>query len=491
MSLNRTHLWYLLAFALILRLLSLATYPLMDTTEARYGEMARLMVETGNWLTPQFDYGVPFWGKPPLFTWMSAAGIELFGLSEFAVRAPHWLAGVFTILLIAYFAKRTGQSALVAAVVLATCGIFSIAAGAVMTDIALTLAMTIAMLGFYLCWKGEGSQRTNNAWGYVGFVGLACGLLAKGPVATVIMGIAVFPWLVLQHGLIGAFKALWQRFPIVSGLALMLAIALPWYIMAEMATPGFIDYFIVGEHFKRFVVSGWEGDLYGSAHDEARGMIWVFWIQAAAPWSIVLPILAFARRQKIKEQNQTHSGLFSFLICWLISPLLLFTMAGNILPAYVLPGIPALGLLVAMLVVEKDKKWFSSVALVLPVLLMIAMVYLNLGKANEKSDRIIFNHIEDDAPSYYIGKRPFSGQFYSLGQAKKITDISEADTSSKFYLIGKKAQVESVIAENALSCLLEPVDKQKRALFSCKPLSQNVNVEPAAVKILDENAISL
>jgi 4-amino-4-deoxy-L-arabinose transferase-like glycosyltransferase len=77
MSINKTHLWLLLAFALLLRLISLAAYPLMDTTEARYGEMARLMVETGNWLTPQFDYGVPFWGKPPLFTWMSAYGIEL------------------------------------------------------------------------------------------------------------------------------------------------------------------------------------------------------------------------------------------------------------------------------------------------------------------------------------------------------------------------------------------------------------------------------
>lgn len=94
MSINKTHLWLLLAFALLLRLISLAAYPLMDTTEARYGEMARLMVETGNWLTPQFDYGVPFWGKPPLFTWMSAYGIELFGLNEFAVRAPHWLAAL-------------------------------------------------------------------------------------------------------------------------------------------------------------------------------------------------------------------------------------------------------------------------------------------------------------------------------------------------------------------------------------------------------------
>ncbi|EGU44805.1 hypothetical protein VIOR3934_13577, partial [Vibrio orientalis CIP 102891 = ATCC 33934] len=67
---------------------------------ARYGEMARLMVETGNWVTPQFDYGVPFWDKPPLFTWMSAYGIEAFGISEFAVRVPHWLAGVLVIIII-------------------------------------------------------------------------------------------------------------------------------------------------------------------------------------------------------------------------------------------------------------------------------------------------------------------------------------------------------------------------------------------------------
>ncbi len=66
----------------------------MDTTEARYGEMARLMrkqklVNTVSLITPVF-----LWGKPPLFTWMSAIGIELFRLSEFAVRAPYigWLA---------------------------------------------------------------------------------------------------------------------------------------------------------------------------------------------------------------------------------------------------------------------------------------------------------------------------------------------------------------------------------------------------------------
>ena len=100
MTLSRKTLFWTLTAVLSIRLLSLSSYPLMDTTEARYGEMARLMFETGNWITPQFDYGVPFWGKPPLFTWMSAAGVTLFGINEFALRFPHWLAGVFVILIL-------------------------------------------------------------------------------------------------------------------------------------------------------------------------------------------------------------------------------------------------------------------------------------------------------------------------------------------------------------------------------------------------------
>lgn len=465
MSINKTHLWLLLAFALLLRLISLATYPLMDTTEARYGEMARLMVETGNWLTPQFDYGVPFWGKPPLFTWMSAYGIELFGLNEFAVRAPHWLAGVLTIGLIAFMAHRAGFSALIASLVLATCGIFSIAAGAVMTDMALTLAMTIAMIGFYYCWLGK--DKYSRLWGYLGFFGLACGLLAKGPVAIVIMGIAVFPWLIIQHGFLGAFKTLWQRFPIVSGLALMLAIALPWYIMAEMATPGFIDYFIVGEHFKRFVVSGWEGDLYGSAHDQPRGMIWLFWLQSAAPWSIVLPVLALKRRKALKEIETDHQGLFTFLLCWLISPMILFTMAGNILPAYVLPGVPALGLIIAMLVDKQDLKWLSGTATVLPVLLMIAMLVLNLGKADSRSDRVILEQVKDDVPVFYVGKRPFSGQFYSQGQAKQLEDLAVLESLPRYHLVGKDHEVDVLIKNKSLSCMNEFTANSKRSLYSC------------------------
>ena len=53
--------------------------PPMDQTEARYAEIARLMVDTQNWIVLQIDYNIPFWAKPPLSSWATALSILLFG----------------------------------------------------------------------------------------------------------------------------------------------------------------------------------------------------------------------------------------------------------------------------------------------------------------------------------------------------------------------------------------------------------------------------
>ena len=69
----------------IFRLLLTATIPLLDKTESRYAEIARIMQETNQWIVLQIDYGVPFWAKPPLSTWLSAGSFVVFGINEFAI----------------------------------------------------------------------------------------------------------------------------------------------------------------------------------------------------------------------------------------------------------------------------------------------------------------------------------------------------------------------------------------------------------------------
>ena len=82
---------YFFFLVVLIRLFFNGVIPLMDKTEARYAEIARLMAETGEWIVLQIDYGIPFWAKPPLSTWASALSIQLFGAAEFFVRLPYAL----------------------------------------------------------------------------------------------------------------------------------------------------------------------------------------------------------------------------------------------------------------------------------------------------------------------------------------------------------------------------------------------------------------
>ncbi|MCL1048660.1 glycosyltransferase family 39 protein [Shewanella abyssi] len=454
-----------LLLVVLTRLLLLPWYPLMDTTEARYGEMARLMVETGNWITPLFDYDVPFWGKPPLHTWMSAVSIVGFGISEFAVRFPHWIAAMLTLGVVALFAKKLRLPVLPMLIILASTGVFIVSAGAVMTDMALTLGLTMAMVGFYLCWQGE------VRWGYLGFVGLAIGLLAKGPVTLVVFAIGTGLWLLWQYGLIRPWQHLWQRMPLFKGAGLMLMIALPWYVIAENATPGFLNYFIVGEHWSRFVDSGWQGDLYGTAHDQTRGTIWLYFIGAALPWSLFLPqalykVIIAAPKRSDEDKALQGAALPSYLICWMIAPMVLFTFAGNILPAYVLPGIPALAILIAFAWRHTQVPMLHRIALVIPALLMIAVgvIYFDAGK--DKSERWLLDQRQESLATYYWGKMPFSARFYSAGKTELITSLTDVNPSEKpFYLAVKRSKIDDTLFSNCD----EIASNKDRGLLLCRP----------------------
>ena len=269
-----------LLFLLACRLIAMCLIPLNDSTEARYGEIARIMLETGDWITPMQSVGVPFWAKPPLSTWFSASSMWLFGVNAFAARIPSLILSLGILWLVWDASrKRSGiYAAWVSVLVLAGSLFFFLNAGTVMTDPALLFCTTLSLFSF---WHAMANQ--HKAWGYLFFTGLGLGLLAKGPIALVLTGMPIFVWVLLHN----RWREMWQSLPWIIGGLLMLAIALPWYALAEIKTPGFINYFIVGEHFHRFIDPGWGGDKYGFAHKAHYGMIWVYAALGFLPWTVV------------------------------------------------------------------------------------------------------------------------------------------------------------------------------------------------------------
>ncbi len=456
----RAHKLWLLLFCIgMIRLVSLSFYPLFDTTEARYGEIARIMVETGNWITPQIDYDIPFWGKPPLSFWASAVSIKVFTNSEFFLRLPHFLAALAVLVMIwkfilaVNFSRR--QADIAVAVVASTIG-FLIVAGTVMTDMYLCLAMTMTMTGFWRGWHGEKSQI------YVMYAGLGIGLLAKGPVLIVLAGIVLFPWLAINYGLAGMWRPVWQRLNLLTGLLLTLCIAAPWYWLAERATPGFFEYFILGEHFQRFVDSGWRGDLYGAGHAQTRGMIWLYWLIVTLPWSPIL-LIAGVRTLLRAPLQMLRDPLILFALLWMCSPMLLFSLAGNILPAYIIPGLPAIGLL--MIKAADSFRDFKGRYLLLvgPALLIILCGYAALIATDQRSDKgLLSRGVDSNDALYYLGKRPYSAQYYSNGQALQTENVPDEE---RYYLVIRKRNKRHNLDSQ---CELRSQNRARK-LFFCEP----------------------
>lgn len=178
---HHTQWWLsrLFIFLVVSRLLLLIFAPHNDPSESRYAEISRKMVETGNWVTPQFDYGVPFWGKPPLSMWMSALGIEIFGPNQFSSRIFIFLASMVVLALAAKAAHREyGKKFVVAAAtILMGMPLFFDCSAAVMTDLALALGATLAMVAFR-----QAVLTPSKAWGVLAVVGIVpSGVLHSGP----------------------------------------------------------------------------------------------------------------------------------------------------------------------------------------------------------------------------------------------------------------------------------------------------------------------
>jgi len=339
------------------RLATLGTLALTDNTEARYAEIGWQMCRSGDWVTPRLYMSgelVPFWAKPPLFFWTTACSFGAFGASEWAARFPNFLFAALMVGSTIVFGRTLwgNRVGALAGLILASSGLFFVLAGSCVLDMALAASVSAALMCFALFIKagatGEASQRW---WGRAFFVALGFGCLAKGPVAVVLVGLSLAAWIVMTK----EWRAV-RKLPWFTGVLLVSVIAVPWYLLAERATPGFLRYFLVNEHILRYVRSDY-GDLYGNGRTQIYGASWVMLAVTFLPWSPWLVRCGIDRwRRRSDVACSPRDAWLLFALCWGLTPAIFFTLCRQILVTYMLPGFPGLALATAVLLV----RWAES-----------------------------------------------------------------------------------------------------------------------------------
>jgi 4-amino-4-deoxy-L-arabinose transferase-like glycosyltransferase len=332
---NRTRADSLLlaGFCAFLFLYGLGQFGLIGADEPRYAQVAHEMLERHDWITPVLG-GRPWLEKPPLYYWQAMLAYSIFGVSDWAARLPSGFDATLLVLAMYFFLRRfrPGLDLDGALITASSAGIVGYAHAA-STDMPLAAAFSIGMLGWW-AWR-ESGRRIYLAVFY-GF--LALGMLAKGPVAPFLAAVAI----VLYAGAVREWrlvlKSLW-----LPGILLFCAIALPWYVVVQMRNPEFFHEFIVQQNLDRF-----SENLYH--HIEP---LWYYLPVAAlalTPWIVfVIAALVQAVRLWLPGRSADVSGSeaqFSiFACCWLLVPIMFFSISRSKLPGYVLPAIPAGALL--------------------------------------------------------------------------------------------------------------------------------------------------
>ncbi len=315
----------------VLYLGRLGGFPLQDPDEGRYAEIPREMIELRDLVTPRLNY-VEYFEKPPLLYWLVALAFHMFGTSEGVARLVPALAGLATIGVTYLHGRRLfgRRPALVAAATLATAPLFFVFSQALVIDMLVTFLLTA-------CFAGLGCgirDPANRGWPLVVASASALAVLAKGLIGLVLPGIVLVVLLALERDW-RLLRSLLRPAPIVA----FLLIATPWFVAMAARHPEFLHEFFVVEHLQRFAtdkVGHPEGPLYYAP-------VLVFGL---LPWTLVAGKLASTRagRQAWRALGGPERR---FLVVWLVTVVVFFSIARSKLAGYVLPAMPPALLLFA------------------------------------------------------------------------------------------------------------------------------------------------
>jgi 4-amino-4-deoxy-L-arabinose transferase-like glycosyltransferase len=333
----------LLLSVLVLLCWRLGAASLNDWDEAIYAQVAKEIVTGNDWLTLHWGYK-PWFHKPPLFMWTTAALFKLFGVSEFWARFPSVLSGVGLIGCTYLIANRLqgavhGRAVgLIAALVLLTNYTFVHFSRFGTTDMALTFFSYLAIYAYL--------QVAQQRWAWCGVWGaIAAAAMIKG-VAGLGVAIALFLTLLITKRLWQALKC--REFWVGIGLAAL--VVLPWHLaMLTIHGGAFIDQYLLYHVVERSTGGGLEGN--------EGGPFYYFGVLGKGffPWVYLLPLALLKQMQTLWQPASKQSPQPSFQrsfqekSTWILPVFVAvifggFSLASTKLPWYIIPIYPALAI---------------------------------------------------------------------------------------------------------------------------------------------------
>ena len=322
--------WSLVVFAACVAFPFLGSFGLLEPDEGRFAQIGKEMMASGDFLVPRLN-GMEQFYKPPLVYWINAVGYRVLGVSEWTARLPSALAFLGTIWLTGWMGWRLGgrQLGWAAALILASM-LEPYALGRQITlDTTLTFWVTAALTCLVRVGTGDQAKKS----GFLFFLCLGLGFLAKGPMAWVVPLTAALAWTM-------ALRAEGQRLglPWMKGLLLMIGVSLSWFVAVCWKYSELWKYFLGYELVERFA---------STTHGRSKPFWFFLPILAVGtiPWTGFLPGLAWSAWRKMR--NRSLAPAQWALGAAVAVPFAVVSCSGSKLLTYILPLYPPLALALA------------------------------------------------------------------------------------------------------------------------------------------------
>lgn len=324
---NYKNLYVIIIVSFVLMSSNIGGLYIYALDEAKNSTCAREMMEQGEWIIPTFNYELRT-DKPPLHYYFMIGAYSIFGVNAFSARILSVIMGVLTTVSIWFLAARYyGQrTALYTSLVLLSSLHFALQFHMAVPDPYLIFFMTFGFITFYVFYKEKKSRYL-----LISYVSFGLGVLAKGPVAIALPGLAILLFLLFNR----SFN--WQYFlklkPLWILAVLMLVIA-PWFIMVGIKTDGEWLY----DFFFRHNLGRYTNTM------EGHGAIFLI-----TPMIVILGLLPFSIffiqsyrygwEKRKSDQLLTYAGIISLTI------ITFFAFSSTKLPNYTVPAYPFVALL--------------------------------------------------------------------------------------------------------------------------------------------------